>query len=108
MIEPPVGGALGENKMRVIGFTADAAVYCPECAVKRYGPDRKERRDNEGNLVRPVFADDEWDSPQHCAVCGQFIRVRLTRDGLEYVREREPFVPEEWRRAYLETFNPRL
>jgi hypothetical protein len=92
---------------RVVGFTADANLYCPACAERRYGPDSQARRDHEGNGVHAVFSDSEWDCPQHCAACGRFIPVRLTRDGYDYLREQGPRVPEEWRRAYPEAFSGR-
>lgn len=48
----------------------------------------------------PVFSDTEWDSPQHCAECGRFLPVRLTRAGYDYLHEQGPAIPEEWRQAY--------
>jgi len=87
-----------------VAFAADADLYCPTCAERLYGPDRPGRRDRGGNAVHPVFADSEWDSPRHCAACGRFLHVRLTRAGYEYIREQGRRVPEEWRRAYPEAF----
>ena len=92
---------------QMVGFTADADIYCPMCAAQRYGPDTPERRDHEGNGVHAVFSDSEWDTPQHCRACGRFLPVRLTRDGYDYVREQGLRVPAEWRKAYPEAFRPR-
>ena len=93
---------------RVVGFTADAAVYCSDCAEKRYGPDAPARLDREGNRVHAVFSDSEWDSPQHCGACGRFLPVRLSAVGHNYVREQgQQGVPAEWRRFYPEAFDQR-
>ena len=92
---------------QVAGFTADADIYCPECAARLYGPDTPARRDREGNGVHAVFADSEWDTPQHCHACSRFLPVRLSRAGHDYVREQGPQVPEEWRRAYPAAFTRR-
>lgn len=91
----------------VVGFTANADIYCPECAARLYGPDTPARRDREGNGVHAVFSDSVWDAPQHCGACGRFLPVRLTRAGLDYVREQGPGVPAEWRAAYPRAFRAR-
>jgi len=41
----------------IIGWTADADVWCDDCATAAYGPDEDGRKDNEGNPVSPIFAD---------------------------------------------------
>lgn len=89
---------------RIVGYTADADIYCPDCTDAKYGPDITARRDSESNRVHPVWNDSEWDTPQHCHTCGAFLLVRLTDDGCQYVREQGPNVPEEWRAAYPEAF----
>lgn len=52
----------------VVGYTGDADMYCPECAVARYGEwiVTHDVPDNEGNNVMAVFLSDEHDG----AVCG--------------------------------------
>ncbi len=58
----------------ILGYTADADIYCPDCAERRYGPDREGRLDREGNEVRPIFASDssEWsESGAYCGDCGR-------------------------------------
>jgi hypothetical protein len=68
----------------VVGFTADADVWCRECAADVYGADVLTDRtvaDGEGNPVRPIFASDlgQWEchcgmgpkgSGPHCGQCG--------------------------------------
>ena len=66
----------------VVGFTADADVWCRDCAARAYGPavltDRTVR-DGEGNEVAPIFVSDLglWDcqcgadgNGPHCGKCG--------------------------------------
>lgn len=47
----------------IIGWTADADVWCDSCATDAYGPEpeTQDRRDYEGNPVHPIFADNESD-----------------------------------------------
>ena len=76
----------------VLGYTADADVYCPTCADRRYGPQpevltAEEWQDDEGNEIGVIFADSEWDSPQHCSDCQVFLPVALTQEGYDYVRD---------------------
>lgn len=54
----------------VIGYAADADVWCVDCAEKRYGR-LMGRTDDEGNDVHPIFASDDADGPQVCAGCGE-------------------------------------
>ena len=81
---------------RIIAYTYDADVHCPDCAKARFKPDAAppassfeeellwdaRRRgwidahgipdtaqDSEGNPVRPVFSTDEFEAP-HCGDCG--------------------------------------
>lgn len=70
----------------IIGYTADADIYCPPCARDIYGAGISTGigiKDREGNLVAPVFADSEWDYPVSCGKCHQFIEARLTKDGIQ-------------------------
>lgn len=74
----------------VIGYTADAAVWCLACAEKRYGVLRSgghRVQDGEGNIVQPLFHGYESDTPDHCTACGILIPSNLTNDGMQYVRE---------------------
>lgn len=71
----------------VVGYTADADTYCVDCTKEIYGDDKKgadPKYDHEGNLVHPIFADSETDTPSSCASCGVYIKESLTSDGVEY------------------------
>jgi hypothetical protein len=70
----------------VIGFAADADIYCPDCASATYG-DTDTAQDREGNELGAVFGDSETDCPYHCAECGVLIPERLTTDGVNYVAD---------------------
>lgn len=45
---------------KVYGFAADAALYCPNCAVERYGTELLfvdcDVRDWEGNEITPLYS----------------------------------------------------
>lgn len=70
----------------VIGFKADADVYCSECTLGRYGA---RKLDNEGNEIHPIFrSESAADAPQHCGHCGTFLENDLTADGVKYVTEK--------------------
>lgn len=97
---------------QVVGYTADADVYCPECAAEIYpakcsscgqagrlfdpgwhrdcegtgDPGYFQAFDGEGNEVSAIFGDSYWDSPVHCSVCGELLEVELTSDGEDYVK----------------------
>jgi hypothetical protein len=72
----------------VVAWAADAALYCDDCARKRYGDIDGGAPDGEGNEVHPVFSsEDEADCPQHCDDCGAFLENALTGDGWAYVLE---------------------
>lgn len=62
----------------VIGYTADAACWCPACAEKAYPgctEDDATVEDGEGNEVHPIFAGDEGsESGEYCNDCGECIR----------------------------------
>lgn len=56
----------------IVAYTADADMWCTDCASARYGdgvtvPDTA--TDGEGNSVHPVFASDEIESGRGCAGC---------------------------------------
>ena len=53
----------------VIGYTADADIWCPTCAQEAYSPLSTDTEDHEGNLVHPIFAVEEWDYPPVCNRC---------------------------------------
>ena len=53
----------------IIGYTADADVWCPICAREAYGPLTEVTEDHEGNPVHPIFAVEEWDYPPVCCRC---------------------------------------
>lgn len=58
----------------VVGYTADADVWCAACADGAYGPGVM-RSDSEGNLIQPIFLSDvyQWDEgcEPHCNKCGE-------------------------------------
>jgi hypothetical protein len=69
----------------VVGYTADADVYCPLCATTIYGEGilgENGIKDHEGNLVAPVFAEAEFDYPASCGKCHEFINTNLTSVGI--------------------------
>ena len=53
----------------VIGYAADAAVWCVDCAGETYGPLDPDTEDQEGNVVHPIFACDEWEEAPVCNMC---------------------------------------
>lgn len=66
----------------IVGYTADADVWCVSCAESAYGSDSVDRQDGEGNLVHPIFVSElgQWqchcgmgdvDSGPHCNRCGE-------------------------------------
>ena len=67
------------NAWEVVGSTADGEAWCPGCAEAQYGPANliHDRRDREGNVVRPVFAADEWTYESTCGACGAALAVRV-------------------------------
>lgn len=66
----------------IVGWTADADVWCNDCARSAYGEDSPTRFDGEGNLVHPIFVSElgqwlcdccgEGDAP-HCNKCGESV-----------------------------------
>ena len=53
----------------IIGYAADADVWCPACAQDAYGPLTSDTQDQEGNPVHPIFAMDEWEYLPVCTRC---------------------------------------
>jgi len=60
----------------IIAYSADADIYCPDCAETLYpsceidDPDNR-AEDGEGNEVHPIFAGDmEFESGIACCECG--------------------------------------
>ena len=51
----------------IVGWTADAEIWCPTCAEKVYGDLSGERHDREGNVISPVFRDQDDDDC--CGMC---------------------------------------
>jgi hypothetical protein len=57
---------------RVIGYTADADIYCVPCAVRLYGSDKNGTApvlDHEGNVVHPIFSTDKLQGDECCGAC---------------------------------------
>jgi len=78
----------------ILGYTYDADTYCVPCTEREYpgatdwrveGFDPGDYLDSEGNMVGPIFADSEWDAPEHCGRCRVFLGTNLTADGYAYV-----------------------
>jgi len=60
------------NATTVLGYTADADVWCSPCATALYG-DPDTALDGEGNPVYPIFTCSEFDYEPHCRACGALI-----------------------------------
>lgn len=54
----------------IVGYTADADSWCPECAIRAYGDEIAvmDVPDREGNSVHPVFASDDH-ADMSCCKC---------------------------------------
>ena len=69
----------------VVGYTADADVYCPPCAAALYGADvlddTKTVYGREGNVVAPLFASEEWDYAPTCGRCHAALPYTAIDDG---------------------------
>jgi hypothetical protein len=72
---------LYRKSFEIVGYTADADIYCPECAALTYDrridsvlrtvADEREQfqaLDFEGNTVSPVFLD-QLEGDEHCGRC---------------------------------------
>lgn len=59
--------------MRIVGWTYEADVHCPACAVHRFGYDSlygdEGAVDSEGNEVHPIFSTDELYDDERCGDC---------------------------------------
>lgn len=75
----------GRKAWEIVGYTADADIWCPECAALVYdrtvdgvlrtvADERETFRavDFEGNDVHPIFSSDEYDGDT-CNRCGEEI-----------------------------------
>ena len=74
------------NVTDVVGYSGEAAIYCVECAVEKWGEkildDMEDVEDSEGNPVRPVFGDCESNYDVACDSCFEEIDVRAIGDSL--------------------------
>lgn len=68
------------NATTIVGYAADAAVYCPSCIADRYfgrataADLPADVNDSEGNPITPIFAAESAEAPgNHCDSCGEFI-----------------------------------
>lgn len=84
--------------MDPIGYTYDAAIHCPNCAMEHVGECKKHRQiacccvDSEGNEPHAIFQWDELeDGNQYCDDCGDeigpvsIIRSDQPLDGLTLI-----------------------
>lgn len=79
----------------IVGYTADADLWCPACATATYAPDGaaevpEDAEDGEGNLVHPIFASDELEPGDRCGACHEYLA------GAEPDEPDEPEAPDEW------------
>ena len=55
---------------QVVGYTADADMWCPDCAARQYGNLTDDTADREGNTLGAVFSDQvhdtclSWEKPE--------------------------------------------
>lgn len=70
------------------------AIVCNECKPNELG--------NEWELLYEM--ESESDTPMHCDNCEGFMRNRLTRDGLNYVREQHEVSPSEVTQEWIEYY----
>ena len=71
----------------IVGYAADASVWCPSCAEASYGDDREcpceqgcihpDVEDGEGNPVHPIFAGDEGWENMTCGSCHETLESLL-------------------------------
>jgi hypothetical protein len=87
--------------VKVVGYTYDAAMHCPDCTAKyawglMQGDDveilnaieNETLRDSENNPIHPVFDTDEsGDSPDHCNDCRAFINTLWIGSTVDYAIE---------------------
>ena len=77
--------------MKVVGYTYDADIHCPDCSEKVFGLKLTHPElvgdpiDSEGNEVHPIFSIDEaGDTPDHCGDCGAFIDNSWSGETVKY------------------------
>ena len=70
---------MSEHIYDVVGYTADADIWCAGCLRSCYGYDALEdgKRDHEGNPIGAIFADSEWNYLLHCTRCREPIEIRV-------------------------------
>lgn len=72
--------------IRIVGYTYEADVHCPSCAVQDFKDGRLvpsdnyciedenglvlDAKDREGNVIKPVFSTDEDAETMVCGDCG--------------------------------------
>src|SRR5438874_13380413 len=82
----------GAVSMRIVGYTYDAAIHCPDCTIKQFGDQQFLKDgsdppvyDSEGNEVHVLFDTDEaGDTPDHCDDCGAFIDTAWHSETVGY------------------------
>lgn len=57
----------------VVGYTADADVWCCLCAYRFYGK-AEGREDSEGNPVHPIFSSDVCHKGDVCSHCEEELK----------------------------------
>jgi hypothetical protein len=77
----------------VVAYAANAALLCPQCAERRWGPDPDGCEDDLGGRVAAVLPWEEFDGPQYCDACGQRLDVRVLRDWIPGRRRLDRRVP---------------
>jgi len=90
--------------MKVVGYTYDAAMHCPDCTKKyiiEHFPETEkiidsimggwiessdyDIVDSENNAIHPAFdTDDAGDTPDHCDDCGAFIDTSWHGETVNY------------------------
>ena len=76
----------------IVGYSADADVWCPECAKHTYadqplnesGDLSEEAFDHEGNPIHPIFSTDSPEVDECCNKCGELVNRGLYRDQDDY------------------------
>jgi len=91
-------------------YVHDADLFCEMCGIRRKYQLTKRGVEDSGDsndFPQGPYPNGggEADTPAHCGECGIFLENPLTKDGVEYVRERieEPAqnaVTQLWHRFY--------
>lgn len=85
-------------------FIFQADTYCDRCGEEIASRLPRPEGDLWDSGDYPIKVSvDPADTPQHCAVCGEFLENPLTQDGEEYVKAMDP-VPDEYREFYSYLF----